>query len=112
MTAAWNWIKAGFAVAFVVLYLLLRMSEAENQALQTKLDTAEDANKTTQETIETLRSSNSDMNELLVKRQLQHNQTEAQRDADIEELKQQLTNKKCYSEPWPDDVARKLREPY
>lgn len=112
MPVVWNWIKWGAVIAIIVLFALLKGSCAEIETLQTKLDVEKSVNQTSQKTIKTLRSANSDMNKLLVARQRQHNQTEAQLDADISELKQQLANKKCYSEPWPDDVTRRLREPY
>ncbi|SHO57893.1 hypothetical protein [Vibrio quintilis] len=113
MLAALKWIKylavAGMLVTIAVLALLLTNSNAQITALNTQLAQAVSDNQTNLKTIETLKDNAQSTNQLLVQRQLRHQQQQRELTDEIKTLRTKMATVDCVI---PADVTARLRKPY
>ncbi|SJZ94111.1 hypothetical protein CZ814_00856 [Photobacterium toruni] len=116
MTVAWQWIKKALVILpwVLVAYLALSMRALEVQKLtaQQSRDQALTVNQVNHAQIQQLVSRNRTMSQLLQQRQQLHITQEVKLHETTTVLRKALATNACYQQPWPDDVIKRLQQPY
>ncbi|PSV25692.1 hypothetical protein [Photobacterium kishitanii] len=116
MTVAWQWIKKALVLLpwVLVAYLALsvRALEVQKVTAQQSRDQALTVNQVNHAQIQQLVSRNRTMSQLLQQRQQSHITQEAKLHETTTVLRKALATNACYQQPWPDDVIKRLQQPY
>ena len=102
-------VGAGLVVAVVIMWLVLKASNAENTNLSQQLKAEQEANAVNQLTISSLKHDQTYMNDLLVQRKRAEQQGKRKLHEQMEQLEKQMANTECHI---PADVTNSLRQPY